>query len=183
MRTYFLILTGQFFFEKRQITCFLWLLFLIISCTSLNKDKKLSIQINGPINNLDEAIYYKNFFWYTMALENKTDSAMYIRPSWRVRNQFHPYATASYWSRDSVNTTRLDAVSDTFISLSPKDKKSFYFALRNAPRNNIDSLILYFHYYLDTTLYREQRLEIKCIVRDNQRIEVVNSAHYDNSWE
>ncbi|NUO01806.1 MAG: hypothetical protein HUU01_14465 [Saprospiraceae bacterium] len=182
MRTYFLILTRQFFF-KMQISCFLWLSFCTSGCTFLNKDKNLHIQINGPVNNLDEVVYYKDFFWYNMALENKTDSAIYIHTFSHARNQFHPYATASFWSIDSLNTTLLDAVSDTFISLSPKDKKSFYFALHNAPRNNLDSLILYFHYYLDTTLYRQQRLEVKCIVRDSLRLEVVNSAHYDNSWE
>ncbi len=127
MRTGFLILIRQVFFEKKQISCFLWSLFCISGCTFPDKDKSLNIQINGPVNNLDEAVYYKDFFWYNIALENKTDSAMYIRPSSRVRNQFHPYATASYWSIDSFYATRLDAVSDTFISLSPKDKKSFYF--------------------------------------------------------
>jgi len=157
---------------KRSLPNWLLLLILLFGCHHPDSKKSLSVYIDGPFMDLDEGIYYKEVSWYKLNLENTSNTTVYT-PAFSGRLQeYHPYSTAYHFNKDSIRTTLSDRFSDTLIPLFANQERVFLFAIQELPEKPMDSLVLFFHYYPDTSLHNQKIMEVSCRVGDNHALKV-----------
>lgn len=152
----------------------LFLSLLLCGCGAQSKPKPeaLGAHITGPFTDLDQNVFYKEGNWYKIELQNRTDTTFYIPVGSNSRQDFSPYSTAHFFSKDSITTSLSCGLSDSLIPLSPKAERSFFMDLRQLPHERTDSFLLFFRYYPDTSLYYPRALEVKCFAEAPPKLKV-----------